>query len=198
MKFPIILNSADQKRTIWSGGTTTELFIMPIDCAFVERDFDFRISTATVELEASTFTPLNGYKRVLMVMDGQMTLEHESHHTAKLKKFDVDRFDGAWKTKSLGTCVDFNVIFRGDLTINPQGIVLMKGDWLRDQILNVHFVLVYCYAGELTIAHNESLFTLTKGDIWVCDSVVEGSLVFEATTISDFVYLKISKQVDGN
>lgn len=198
MKFPYILNRADQKRTEWSGGKTTELFIMPMDRTFVGRDFEFRISTATVELERSVFTPLHGYKRVLMVIEGMMSLEHESHHTAKLKKFDVDRFDGDWETKSLGTCVDFNVIFKGDLAINPQGIILMKGDWLRDQILNLYFVFVYCYEGELSISFKDSVFVIAAGDVWVCDDVNEGSIVFEANDNSDFVYLKISKEVGGN
>ncbi len=44
-----------QKISTWSGGTTTELFIYPEVAEYSERNFDFRISTATVEVEESNF-----------------------------------------------------------------------------------------------------------------------------------------------
>ena len=42
----------------WSGGSTTELFIWPKDASYAERRFNIRISTATVDVESSTFTRL--------------------------------------------------------------------------------------------------------------------------------------------
>tara|TARA_B110000046_G_C12822374_1_gene325965 strand:- start:26 stop:199 length:174 start_codon:yes stop_codon:yes gene_type:complete len=54
-----------------------------------------------------------------MVLDGQMNLAHKNQHNSDLSRFDVDRFDGAWETTSMGKCVDFNLMlregFRGDV-----------------------------------------------------------------------------------
>lgn len=98
----------------WSGGTTTELIIYPENSSYSELNFDFRLSTATVEVEESDFTPLPGVSRSLMVLSGEMELVHEGHHTSELGPFDLDIFDGGWKTKSYGTCTDFNLMCRGN------------------------------------------------------------------------------------
>ena len=40
----------------WSGGKTKELAIYPPKCRYADRDFIFRLSSATVELDESDFT----------------------------------------------------------------------------------------------------------------------------------------------
>ena len=52
------LTSPDFVTTTWSGGKTTQLAIAPDGASYAERAFLWRISSATVELEASDFTPL--------------------------------------------------------------------------------------------------------------------------------------------
>ena len=64
-----IVKKENQTTANWAGGTTTELFIYPENTSFVNRDFDFRISTATVEVEASTFTIFNNLNRFHMTFD---------------------------------------------------------------------------------------------------------------------------------
>lgn len=110
----IIKKAEDFITTNWSGGSTTELYIYPEESKYADRNFDFRLSTATVEVEQSTFTPLPGISRTLMVLKGQMELRHENEHSKLLKPFDIDEFDGGWKTKSQGCCVDFNLMCRGN------------------------------------------------------------------------------------
>lgn len=193
MNFPHITKLADLTPSKWSGGTTTELFIYPPNSSFAERDFDLRLSTATVESQTSDFTPLRGFNRVLMVLEGELSLDHLSHHSTKLKKFDFDRFEGEWDTKSTGVCVDFNVIFKVGRFINPLGISLLKGDWLRDKIVTVDFIFVFCHSGELAITFNESTTHIAAGDLWAFEDVVDSSITLEASVNSDFVYLKIIK-----
>ena len=48
----------DMNTSYWSGGTTTEIFIMPEGASYKDRDFLFRISTARVEKPESDFTLL--------------------------------------------------------------------------------------------------------------------------------------------
>jgi len=108
----------------WGGGSTTELFCFPETESYAQRNFDFRLSTATVEVETSSFTPLKGVDRTLMVLEGTMTLTHENHHSKLLHKFEIDRFDGGWKTTSQGKCSDFNLMTRGGLKGDVQGVAI--------------------------------------------------------------------------
>ena len=45
------LTAADYRSSRWSGGTTTELAIAPAGADYGARDFLWRVSSATVELE---------------------------------------------------------------------------------------------------------------------------------------------------
>lgn len=106
-----IVEPGRQATTAWAGGKTTELYIYPRDTLYADRQFGFRVSSATVELEQSEFTPLPGFTRHIMPLRGQMRLEHEGHHTRALTPYEVDVFDGGWRTLSRGKCTDFNLMF---------------------------------------------------------------------------------------
>jgi uncharacterized protein len=105
-----IIRKSDIKLTRWSGGTTSELFIYPRNAEFRTDSFDLRVSIATVEIDSSVFTPLEGMHRTLMVLDGTLKLDHEDHHSTELKAFDQDSFEGDWITRSEGKVTDFNVM----------------------------------------------------------------------------------------
>ena len=105
-----IIATKQQHSTKWSGGTTTELFIYPHDSSYTNRDFLFRISTATVESETSTFTSLPGFQRILMILKESLIIHHKDHPSQTLHPFDTHRFDGAWETSAIGKVTDFNVM----------------------------------------------------------------------------------------
>lgn len=109
-----IIRSSDDQVTKWSGGETRELFISPPDGDYAERKFDYRISSATVALPQTTFSRLNGYHRILMVLEGEITLIHqegEQERTVNLAAFEQDQFSGSHETQCTGLCVDFNLIY---------------------------------------------------------------------------------------
>ena len=108
----IIRRSSETPARLWSGGTTRELFIAPVDSDYADRNFQVRLSTATVESEECLFTPLAGYERHLMVLEGEAHLEHQGHRSRDLRRFEVDTFDGAWQTLSQGLYRDFNLMVR--------------------------------------------------------------------------------------
>lgn len=95
----------------WSGGTTTQLAIYPPEASYAERTFLWRVSTARVDARESLFTSLPGVRRILMVLDGEMELTHEGHHTKRLAAFEQDAFEGGWTTRSYGRVTDFNLMF---------------------------------------------------------------------------------------
>ena len=71
-----ITGQKEQKTSKWSGGTTTELAIFPEESDYAERRFTFRISTAYCREPFSVFTELPDTERLLMPIEGAVTLRH--------------------------------------------------------------------------------------------------------------------------
>lgn len=108
--------AADRKTIRWASGTSTEIFIHPADGSFADRNFLFRISTATVEAEESTFTFFEGITRHLMILRGNLELIHEGRYTRHLAPYDQDVFSGEWSTRSRGQVTDFNLMLKDGAT----------------------------------------------------------------------------------
>ncbi|MBO4211692.1 MAG: HutD family protein [Oscillospiraceae bacterium] len=98
----------------WSGGTTTQIAIWPPEAVYAERSFLWRVSSATVELEASDFTSLPDYERQIATLEGGIVLSHNGGKPIFLAPFEVHAFSGADATHSVGRCRDFNLMLRRD------------------------------------------------------------------------------------
>ena len=105
-----IVRKTDQTTGTWAGGTTTQLAIWPANADYKLRTFKWRVSTARVDLEESAFTSLPGIHRHIMILEGAVHLIHEGHHEKHRSAFEQDEFEGDWNTRSLGRCVDFNLM----------------------------------------------------------------------------------------
>jgi len=57
-----------------------------------------------------------------MVLGGDMTLEHEHHHSVRLQPFQQDAFAGDWMTRSRGMARDFNIMLSGACTGQMQAV----------------------------------------------------------------------------
>jgi environmental stress-induced protein Ves len=137
----------DMQQTIaWASGTTTELFIYPSGSGFQERNFRFRISTATVDADETDFSDFSNLTRILMVLEGDLFLTHEGHYSKLLGPFDQDQFDGGWKTKSRGKVRDFNVIFNEEVNASVFHITLESGQ-VKTIAINTQFVFFYVFEG---------------------------------------------------
>lgn len=110
-----LIHKQEQKMSKWSGGTTTELALYPLDSCYKEQNFMWRISTATVDEAESTFTSLPAYNRILMPLRGDsLLLKHENQYNKVLHPLETDSFPGSWKTVSEGKVQDFNLMFTDD------------------------------------------------------------------------------------
>ena len=96
----------------WSGGTTTQVAIAPEGAVYADRDFLWRISSASVDLDESDFTALPDYHRWISTLEGGMTLSHEGGEKIVLAPYQVHQFDGGVDTHSWGRCTDFNLMLR--------------------------------------------------------------------------------------
>jgi len=146
------------KATKWSGGTTTELFIYPETASYSKKDFLFRISSAKVEVKKSVFTKLPNISRKIMVLEGNLKLEHKNHHQCELKRFNKDSFQGDWETTSLGKAIDFNLMTTAKCDGDIQHVELSKNEYFRISFENssknksYHY---YLYEGKLVNFEND-------------------------------------------
>ncbi|MEF9954725.1 MAG: HutD family protein [Clostridium sp.] len=167
-----LLQARDYKTTEWSGGTTTELSIAPEDSIYADRDFEWRLSSATVDVEESEFTALPDYNRVIMTLKGGIRLSHNKGEWLELPEFTPHYFDGGDSTVSVGKVIDFNLMLRKGVCTGEVVPYLMKAEEnqtisedLSEPIETYKVVMVYCYAGALTISLEDgSNYELSRGD----------------------------------
>lgn len=174
MKYEIELIKEEQLQTnLWSGGTTTQLAIYPKDATYSQRNFKWRLSSAKVEAEESIFTSLPGINRIIMISEGEMTLEHKNHYKKLLKRFDQDSFSGSWTTKSYGKVVDFNLMMSEGCDGELEDIHLGKDE---TKIITFHnkkgfsqyTEAIYCVSGGISIeVKPEEIFVMHIGDIFL-------------------------------
>ena len=90
-----VIKKDDWKVSVWSGGTTNEIFIYPENSSYVDRAFKARISVATTNNgEKSLFTNLPGVERYISKLSGDMKLQHTDHYDVDMEDYQIDRFRG--------------------------------------------------------------------------------------------------------
>ena len=150
----------------WSGGSTTQLFLYPGGASYAARDFQVRVSSATVDQTPSAFTSLPGYHRVLMPLSAPLKLAFENHGAADLRPFESVEFNGGWNTTSHGICTDIGIMltapWRGSLTAVSGGVYECPAG----------FTGIYALADEVTAAAAGEEYTLMRGDflMWEVDT----------------------------
>jgi environmental stress-induced protein Ves len=161
--------TTDNRTTInWASGTSTEIFIHPADGSFIERNFLFRISIATVEAEESTFTFFEGITRHLMILKGELELIHEGRYTKHLKPYDQDTFSGEWSTRSKGKVTDFNLMLKDGATGSLKHQHIEQGS-SASFTATTDYYFIYLAAGVATLnnerkANSGDLIWMGKGE----------------------------------
>jgi uncharacterized protein len=191
----IIVNQKDITPALWSGGQTTELFIYPKSSNYNLRNFDFRISTATIEIERSEFTQLESYKRLLMILKGEIEISHNGLLSKKLKSFEIYKFNGDIQTSAFGRCTDFNLMtsdrFRGTF----KHIKVKKGQSVnfkteKDSVFN----FLYLPEGNSTLQIETIHYQFITGDFLCLESSEDSIFKLTSNEIdSNFVLVSIFK-----
>lgn len=171
--------SSDYSTSSWSGGTTTELGIGPKGSRYADRDFLWRISSATVELEESTFTALPDYDRIIMTLEGDIDLCHNGGGWLHLNAFETHSFDGGDDTVSRGKVVDFNLMTRkgaagGEMIPlvfhkDERALAEFDSKALLSDINRYDEIMIYCHCGQVTVTFEDmSVKTLNAGEsLWM-------------------------------
>lgn len=181
----------DYKTSQWMGGNTTELAIYPKTSKYLDRNFIWRLSSATIEVEESDFSKLPDYDRVLMVLEGEVVLSYEGQRVARLKELEQDRFDGAWKTKSFGKITDYNLMVRKgsegylDVVAIEETNKEYESTEETDKALATHGL--YCKDGYFVVSVEGEIQMVNAGELYVIEGEagekIKYTLMGEGTVI---------------
>ena len=147
----------------WSGGRTVQIAIAPPGALYADRDFLWRVSSATVELDESDFTALPDYDRWIMPLAGEMRLSHNGGAPADLAECEAHAFDGGDATHCWGRCTDFNLMLRKGRCRGR--VFALRGEAGEERALDARGALVlYCAEGGATLEACGASLTLNAGE----------------------------------
>lgn len=102
-----LLPKKSSKASIWSGGLTYEYMIYPKTANYADRDFEFRVSSATIEEVPSVFTKFEGYYRYLVMLDNNLQIEVNKEEKV-YEKYEILEFNSNDDVASYTKGIDFN------------------------------------------------------------------------------------------
>ena len=190
------LTPSDYRVSRWSGGTTTQLCIAPEGADYTHRDFLWRVSSATVELESSDFTMLPDYHRWITTLEGSITLTHEGGAPISLSPFDVHSFDGGVHTQSLGRCTDFNLMLRKGMCNGSVRPLHFAGSGTMEvgSPDPKSTMLLYCASGSGTLTAEGSIISCKQGESLLIGDAAQVALVLTADGPSDFLLAEMREK----
>ncbi len=183
----------------WSGGTTTQVAIAPAGAVYADRDFLWRISSASVDLDESDFTALPDYHRWISTLKGGMTLSHEGGEKIVLAPYEIHQFDGGVDTHSWGRCTDFNLMLRKG---KCQGVVrslkLSAGDSAEvsfESAPSAQFpsadLLLFCGEGKATVCVNGASVALEASHSVLVKDAIGSSITVKAAEDAAFMIAEV-------
>jgi environmental stress-induced protein Ves len=189
-----VLNKKDYRKTIWKGGTSTELFIYPPLASYKERNFQLRISKAKVKQPNSTFTTLPNYQRLLHLLKGTFLLNHASVGINLVLPGDTILFEGGWETQCIGVGSDFNLMFSGPGNGNIVNQIVLAGDYLSLQTEKLgQLNFIYILKGKVNVLIKNQEIKLRKHQSLIAyDKEVLDSLIIEAGKDAQLIQVSYS------
>lgn len=133
----------------WAGGKTWQLLIIPADSSLTERNFDYRLSSASIESPHSVFSSFPGYERDLVSLTETVRLK-VSGRSFDLTPMQVFHFSGDDPVESDGTTQDLNLIKGSGL---PGKLEIIRG-----KICGPALVFDSAQMALLTLADGEEYF----------------------------------------
>lgn len=120
-------------------GKVEELYIFPEDAIYQDQNFSFRVAKSTGETEIGKFGYYPGFKRKLMLIDGELYLDHKGEHKITLGQYETDVSLGAWQTDTKGRGEDLSILTAEDFC----GKIELLHYNAQREFANDHFVSFY-------------------------------------------------------
>jgi len=157
-----LLPKKDSKASIWSGGLTYEYMIYPETANYTNRDFTFRISSATIEEVPSVFTKFKGYHRYLVMLDNSLYIEVNKEKKV-YEKYEIMEFNSDDDVISYTKGIDFNWMVSEK--ISHHKLEITNGY----QNCNVPVIILFSF-DTTVIKINEKSFDLEPHDLLVIEN----------------------------
>lgn len=171
-----LLSQKNYKPTFWSGGMATELITYPLNSDYASKNFLWRLGVAKIDIPESTFSSLPKVSRKLMVIEGNLTLNHENKYKKLLNSFEQDSFMGDWKTKTYGKASVFNLMTRENydgelLHLNITPGKQLKFEYKTQLNKDLAAICFYTVNGGFTSDINNKIFEAVKNDLILINCV---------------------------
>ncbi|WP_291153180.1 HutD family protein [Flavobacterium sp. UBA7680] len=157
-----LLSKKDSKASIWSGGLTYEYMIYPKTANYTDRDFVFRISSATIEEVPSVFTKFKGYYRYLVMLDNDLEIEVNKEKKV-YDKYEIIEFNSDDEVASYTNGVDFNWMVSEKIDHHKLRIAN------SNQICNAQVIILFSL-DTTVIKINEKSYNLEPYDLLVIEN----------------------------
>lgn len=154
----------------WSGGTSQQYYVYPENTTYAERNFAFRISVATAELDtAMSYSYLPGITRHLVMLEGVSRVTHVGQYEVVMHPYEeIDVFDGSWSSSAIGKVTDLNLMLtkgsNGKMTvIENSGEVWAEN--MCERPTGLQHTALFCGAERAVIVIGGVITELFKGDL---------------------------------
>lgn len=164
MDYKIIRNE-ETKIHSWSGGISKEIYIYPANST-IDSDFNFRISTATINPGKYNFSDFSGYKRLLILLTGELNLTINNDITHLLPYSHIF-FNGDTRVISNTNfeSIDFNLIYKEN--INILNFKFIENNFNGEKEYNSGIHIYYNLESPKHIHLNNNEYTLAVGDTFI-------------------------------
>ena len=170
----LLLYKKDSKASIWSGGLTHEYMIYPKTANYADRDFVFRISSATIEEVPSEFTKFKGYHRYLVMLDNCLDVEVNKEKKA-YEKYEIMEFNSDDEVTSYTKGIDFNWMISEKISHHKLEITN------RNQNCDAEIVIVFSLQTTV-ITINEKRYSLEPYDLLVIENQEKENIILDFST----------------
>lgn len=157
-----ILPKKDSKISVWSGGLTYEYMIYPETANYTDRDFLFRISSATIEEVPSLFTNFKGYHRYLVMLDNGLDVE-VNRENKTYEKYEIMEFNSGDEVTSYTKGNDFNWMVSEEIVHHKLKIAH------DNEIFNAQIIVLFSL-DTTVITINEKSYDLNPNDLLIIEN----------------------------
>ena len=168
---------ADLLGSEWDGGKTYEYFIYPPQANYAERNFMFRISSASIDKVPSQFTRFENYKRYLVMLDNSLEIIRNGSKE-RYEKHELFTFDSNDTITSSSVGNDFNLMvskndFSSNVLIGANSLTSISDFVIIYSLVESEIQLfdekIYLNKNDLLCLEN---FTNKKLDIYSCKEII--------------------------
>ncbi|MDR6761402.1 environmental stress-induced protein Ves [Flavobacterium sp. 2755] len=169
-----LFSKKDSKPSIWSGGLTYEYMIYPKTANYTDRDFVFRISSATIEKVPSEFTKFKGYHRYLIMLDNCLDIEVNKERKV-YEKYEIMEFNSDDEVTSYTNGIDFNWMISEKISRHKLEITN------SNQICNAQIIILFSL-DTTVIKINEKQYDLEPYDLLVIENQEKENIMLHFST----------------